>query len=75
MNTAIADEVVEYLKVLPQHLQRRVLNLARVLAKTNIKGTPGLDLIGFAGAIPADDLQLMRDAIQQDCERIDVDGW
>ena len=75
MNTAIADEVVEYLKVLPQHLQQRVLNIVRGLAKTSIKGTPGIKLIRFTGSIPAEDLQLMYDAIQQDCERIDIDGW
>ena len=45
------------------------------MGKSSVKGTPGVKLIRFAGSIPADDLRLMRDAIQQDCEKIDADGW
>jgi hypothetical protein len=33
----------------------------------------GGQLLRFAGSIPSDGLQLMREAIEQDCERIDFD--
>ena len=75
MNITIIDEVVEQLKVMPQSLQRRVLEFVRALIKVEVRGTPGQNLLRFAGSIPPDDLQLMREAIEQDCERIDVNEW
>ena len=75
MNIPIIDEVVEQLKVMPQPLQRQVLEFVRSLVETGVRGTPGQQLLRFAGSIPSDDLQLMREAIEQDCERIDVDEW
>lgn len=75
MNISIIDEVVEQLRVMPQDLQSRVLEFARMLVKTEVRGTSGQELLRFAGSIPADDLQLMREAIEQDCERVDVNEW
>ena len=75
MNIPIIDEVVEQLKVMPQHLQWQVLEFVRALVKAEVRGTPGQQLLRFAGSIPADDLQLMSEAIEQDCERIDINEW
>lgn len=75
MNISIIDEVVEQLRVMPQDLQSRVLEFARMLVKTEVRGTSGQELLRFAGSIPADDLQLMREAIEQDCERVDANEW
>jgi hypothetical protein len=75
MNIPIIDEVVEQLKVMPQPLQRQVLEFVRSLVKTEVRGTAGQQLLRFAGSILPDDLQLMSKAIEQDCERIDVDEW
>jgi hypothetical protein len=75
MSIPTIDEVVEQLKVMPQPLQRQVLEFARSLVKSEVRGTPGQQLLRFAGSIPSDDLQLMREAIEQDCERVDVDEW
>jgi hypothetical protein len=74
MNIPIIDEVVEELKVMPQHLQWQVLEFVRSLVKTEIRGTPGQQLLRFAGSIPLDDLHLMRESIE-DCEQVDVDEW
>ena len=52
-------------------LQRQVLEFDRSLVKVEVRGTPGQQLLRFAGSIPSDDLQLMREAIEQDCERVD----
>ncbi|HEY9648599.1 MAG TPA: hypothetical protein V6C88_19620 [Chroococcidiopsis sp.] len=75
MSIPIIDEVVEQLKVMPQPLQKQVLEFVRSLAKAEVRGTPGQQLLRFAGSIPSDDLQLMREAIAQDCERVDIDEW
>ena len=75
MNTPIIDKVVEQLKALPQELQWRVLEFTRALAVSTPHGVPGRQLLRFAGAISLDDVQLMREAIEQGCERVDADEW
>jgi hypothetical protein len=75
MSIPLIDEVVEKLKVMPQPLQRQVLEFVRSLAKIEIQGTPGHQLLRFAGSIPSDDLQLMHEAIKQDCGQVDIDEW
>jgi hypothetical protein len=75
MQGLIIEEVVEQLKAMPQHLQWQVLEFARTLVKTEPQGTPGSQLLRFAGSISADDLQLMREAIEQDCEQVDLNEW
>lgn len=75
MNTPIIDKVVEQLKALPQELQWRVLEFTRALAVSTPRGVPGRQLLRFAGAISLDDVQLMREAIEQGCERVDADEW
>ena len=75
MNIPIIDEVVEQLKVMPQPLQRQVLEFVRSLVQAEVRGTPGQQLLRFAGSISSADLRLMREAIEQDCEQVDVDEW
>jgi len=75
MSTLIVDRVIEQLKVLPYELQWRVFEFTRALAVSIPHGVPGHKLLHFAGAIPLDDLQLMRFAIEQGCERIDANEW
>ena len=75
MNISIIDEVVEQLKVMPQHLQWQVLEFVRTLVKLEVRGVPGRQLLRFAGSISSTDLQLMRAAIEQDCGRIDLNEW
>ncbi len=75
MNASIIEEVVEQLRAMPQDLQSQVLEFARTLAKTEIQGTPGKELLRFAGSIPAEDIQLMREAIEQGCEQVDINEW
>lgn len=72
MNIPIIDEVVEQLKVMPQHLQWQVLESVRSLVKIEVRGMPGQQLLCFAGSISPKDLQSTSKAIKQDCERIDL---
>ncbi|MEH1910235.1 MAG: hypothetical protein V7L05_28425 [Nostoc sp.] len=72
MDTSILDQVIEQLKVMPQDLQSQVLEFARALAGSTIQGVPGQQLLRFAGSIPTDDIQLIREAIEQDCEQVDT---
>jgi len=75
MDTPIVEEVVEQLKGLSQELQARVLEYTRSLAQSTPRGIPGRQLLRFAGVIPLDDTELMTEAIEQGCERVDADEW
>ena len=74
MSTVIRDRLLEQLDSLPDELQHRVLDFAEALALSLPRGVPGANLIEFAGTIPESDLELMREAIARDCERVD-DDW
>lgn len=75
METLVIEKVVEHLKELPYELQWRVLEFTRALALTTPRGVPGRQLLRFASAIPAGEVELMRQAIEQGCERIDTNEW
>ncbi|UUO13669.1 MULTISPECIES: hypothetical protein [Aphanizomenonaceae] len=75
MTTSISDQIIQQLNIIPQDLQYQVLEFARNLTKSKIKGVPGKELLKFAGSIPKEDLQLMSEAIKQDCEKVDFDEW
>jgi len=75
MDTPIIEQVIEQLKALPQELQWRVLEFTRALAVSTPHGIPGQQLLRFAGAIPLEDVKLMREAIEQGCEQVDTKEW
>jgi hypothetical protein len=75
MSTLIVDKVIEQLKVLPYELQWQVFEFTRALAVSIPRGVPGHQLLHFAGVISPDDLQHMRLAVEQGCERIDANEW
>jgi hypothetical protein len=72
-NSSIKVEIVEQLEHLPYELQRQVLDFARALSRP--KGVLGKQLLHFAGTIKSDDLQAMSEAIEAECERVDVNEW
>ena len=81
-STAIAT-VVKMLESLPEAPQERVVERLREYitvmevqpSKKIPRGTPGRDLLRFVGSIPAESVEQMRQAIEEDCEQIDKDEW
>lgn len=73
--TSLVDQVADQLKTLPYEMQWRVFEFTRALVVSAPHGVPGARLVPFAGAISADDLQLMRQAIEAGCERVDANEW
>jgi len=71
-NTSIKDALVAQIDRLPYDLQLRVLDFAKALIP---KGVQGKSLLRYEGTIPADDLQLISKAIEENCERVDVSEW
>jgi hypothetical protein len=57
---------------LPHDLQARVLDIIKALTP---KGVEGKSLLRFEGSISADDLQLMSKAIEEGCEKVDINEW
>lgn len=75
MSHTIKDQVMEQLESLPEDLQRQVLRFVQALQSLARRGVSGKQLLQFAGAISADDLELMRQAIEQECEQVDANEW
>lgn len=72
---AMKSELLHHINRLPVAMQCQVLQFARSLELTVTAGVPGSTLASFAGSIPIDDLAVMSQAIEDDCERVDTDEW
>ncbi len=75
MNNVVITEVVHQMEHLPVDLQQQVLDFIKTLTVSVQRGVPGKKLLRFAGIIPPDDLKLMSQAIEQDCEQVDLNEW
>ena len=75
MAIPVLNQIIEQVKALPDHLQHQVLTFVRSLRTVAGHGTPGSALLRFAGGISMDDVARMREAIENDCERIDGNEW
>jgi hypothetical protein len=75
MVQAVESELREQLKLLPLDQQQKVLEFARSLVSTRIRGIPGKNLLHFAGSIDKEALEAMKEAIEENCEKIDVNEW
>ncbi|WP_235006870.1 hypothetical protein [Calothrix rhizosoleniae] len=54
---------------------RQEILSADISPLAKVPGTPGQQLLRFAGSISPEDLQLMQSAIEHNCEQVDVDEW
>jgi hypothetical protein len=75
MRSAVEAKVMEQLETLPEEMQQRVLEYVHALQLLARRGVPGTRLLPFAGTIAQDDLELMRQAIEEECERVDPNDW
>lgn len=75
MSDIIINEVIEQLRTMPDNLQQEVLLFTRKLKTSSKVGVPGKNLLQFAGTIPPNDLEVMRQAIDSDCEKVDLNEW
>lgn len=75
MNSIVINRVIEQLKDMPYELQWRVFEFTLSLKIYKPHGVSGEHLLQFAGIIPNNDLQLMRQAIEENCEQVDINEW
>ncbi len=75
MSEMVIDEVVAYLRNMPDHLQTEVLTFAKQLNASFPVGVVGQTLLSFAGAIPPDEIEQMHLAIEEDSASVNLDEW
>ncbi len=68
-------EIVESIKQLDDEQKKIVMQFVDHLKSPKIKGTCGKDLIRFSGVLSREEAEEMMRVIEEDCERIDWDGW
>ena len=75
LDAAIQCDLLREVSQLPPPLQRKVVDFARSLAQAKPRGTPGRQLLEFAGILSPEQAKAMMEAIEEDCERIDPNEW
>lgn len=75
VRAAVEQELHDQLDRLPPGQQQQVLDFARALAASGARGVPGTNLLPFAGSITAEDLEIMTNIIDSDCEQVNHDEW
>jgi hypothetical protein len=75
VDTFVQNELLKQMEQLSPALQRRVLDYARAMAESTPQGTPGKDLLQFAGIMSPDEADEFLQSIEEDCERVDPNDW
>lgn len=74
-NASIKDDLINQVIKLSPELQRKVLDFAKTLEIPLPKGVNGKSLLRFEGVIIDKDLQLISKAIEDECEKVDINEW
>jgi hypothetical protein len=69
---SVKDNLITQIDKLPHDLQVRVLDIIKALTP---KGVEGKSLLRFGGSISKEDLLLMSKAIEEGCEKVDINEW
>lgn len=75
MSQTLQKDILDQLDKLPPEQQRKVLDFARSLSKTNPAGKAGKELLSFAGIMDAEDIKMMSQAIEEGCEQVNINEW
>jgi len=75
MAHSIAEEIMEQVNNLPPELQKKVLEYARGLEPRRANGVTSKGLLKLAGTISDEDADTMIKAIEEGCERVDLNEW
>jgi hypothetical protein len=73
--STIEHDVTRQLDNLSPDLQRQVLAYVQALTQSFPKGVSGKKLLRFSGILEAEDIQAITQAIEAECERVDVNEW
>jgi hypothetical protein len=71
----VRDEIAAQVGRLPPEMQNRVLQFVASLAAPAAKGERGTNLRAFSGFLDPVSAGEMARVIEEECERVDADGW
>lgn len=74
-NTVLEKEILDQMSGLSLDQLQHVLDFVRDLAGRRPVGVPGKELLAFAGTIDHEDLDVMKQAVEDGCETVDLNGW
>lgn len=69
------EEILEAMEGLGESERRRVLEYMHSLSDGPPRGVPGESLLPFLGSIPRVDVDEMAAAIEEGCEKVNLDAW
>jgi len=72
---SIRDELLEELKRLGEADRRRVLDYVRSLSEGSAHGVSGESLLSHLGAMPEAEADEIVEAIEEGCEKVNLDAW
>lgn len=72
---AIKKQILSDLDLLSPEQQRRAAELVHRMVSATPKGTPGRDLLRFAGTLDDESAREMIEAIEEGCEQVNPDEW
>lgn len=75
VNSKIKSELIKKLDQMQIEQQEEVLRFAHSLICSKDHGTPGKNLLSFAGKIGKRELETMATAIEEECEKVHLDEW
>ena len=75
VSPVLEKELHRHLADLPLNQQRRVVDFARALATEKVRGVAGENFVRFAGTIEPGEVELISQAIEENCEKVDSHGW
>jgi hypothetical protein len=75
VDPAIKEQILSDLERLSAEKQTRAAELVRGLVSPTPQGTPGRDLRRFSGVLDPESAREMMEAIEEGCERVDLDEW
>jgi hypothetical protein len=71
----IRDALLAQVDMLPVMQQRQVLDFAAGLVKASSTAPDDKDFLAIVGTLPPEDAEEMLKAIEEGCEKVDLDGW
>ena len=75
VDPAVKEQILKDLDQLSPNLQRRAVEMVHSLIAPLPTGASVDDLMAVAGTLDAESARQMREAIEEGCERVDLDEW
>ena len=75
MSTSFEFDFNKELAALTPEQQSDVMRFIQSIKQDAPKGTPGAEILKYAGSISHEDIEAMKAAIKEGCEQVDPDGW